>query len=198
MAGENYQPALGGLRDSFMNWPLCVPTAPDMDRWVRLRLSSPFLAVRCTSAPTDSTWSEAVTASGKNMPPRTWKACWTTPAGERGDPAPEQVDTDVNSPVGLCRIRVEVVCLITDKSPTLADMVAVWIAIGLLVVLVVAVFYDTRRRRRVLEGNLQAGISRGARRTILREQRAQERSTQAEFNAKHPYMLGGGSDGGGI
>ena len=30
---------------------------------------SPFLAVRCTSAPTDSTWSEAVTASGKNMPP---------------------------------------------------------------------------------------------------------------------------------
>ena len=77
-------------------------------------------------------------------------------------------------------------------------MVAGWVAIGLLVVLVVAGFYDTTRRRQVLEANPPTGIPRGARRTILREQRAQKRAAQAEFNAKHPYMLGGGSDGGGI
>jgi len=77
-------------------------------------------------------------------------------------------------------------------------MAAAWIAIGLLVVLVIVGFYDTRRRRRVLEANLPAGIPRGARRTILREQRVQRRAAQAKFNAEHPYMLGGASDGGGI
>ena len=80
-------------------------------------------------------------------------------------------------------------------------MVAGWVAIGILVVLVVLVvagFYDTRRRRQVLEANLPAGIPRGTRRTILREQRAQKRAAQARYNAEHPYMLGGGSDGGGI
>jgi hypothetical protein len=77
-------------------------------------------------------------------------------------------------------------------------MAAVWIAIGLLVVLVVAGFYDTRRRSRVLEANLPAGLPRVAGRTILREQRAQRRAAPAKFNAEHPYTLGGASDGGGI
>ena len=77
-----------------------------------------------------------------------------------------------------------------------AEMVGGWIVIGLLGLLVVAGLYDTKRRRRVLEANLRPGISRGARRTILREQRVQKRAAQAKFNAEHPYMLGGGSDGG--
>ena len=77
-------------------------------------------------------------------------------------------------------------------------MLAGSIAIGLLFVLVVAGVYDMRRRRRVLNVDLPAGIPRGARRTILREQRAQRRAAQARFNAEHPYMLGGASDGGGI
>ena len=78
-----------------------------------------------------------------------------------------------------------------------SEMVGGWIVIGLFVVLVVAALYDTRRRRGALEANLRPGISRGARRTILREQRAQRRAAQAKFNAEHPYMLIGGSDGGG-
>lgn len=77
-------------------------------------------------------------------------------------------------------------------------MIGGWIVIGLFVVLIAAALYDTRRRRRVLEANLRPGISRGARRTILREQREQRRAAQAKFNAEHPYMLSGGSDGGGI
>jgi hypothetical protein len=77
-------------------------------------------------------------------------------------------------------------------------MVGGWIVIGVFVVLVVAALYDTKRRRQVLEANVRPGISRGARRTILREQREQRRAAQAKFNAEHRYMLGGASDGGGI
>ena len=77
-------------------------------------------------------------------------------------------------------------------------MVAGWIETGLFVVLVGAALYGTRRRRQVLEANLRPGISRGARRTILREQRDEKRAAQAEFNAGHPHMLSVGSDGGGI
>ena len=77
-------------------------------------------------------------------------------------------------------------------------MAAGWIVIGLFTVLLLAGAYDTRRRRQVLEANLPAGISRAARRTILREQRAENRAAQAKFNAEHPYMHGGGNADGGI
>jgi hypothetical protein len=78
-------------------------------------------------------------------------------------------------------------------------MITFWIVLGLLAVLLVAAAYDTRRRRSVLEANLPAGISRAARRKILREQRAQARAEQARYNAEHPYMHGGGGgDGGGL
>lgn len=52
-------------------------------------------------------------------------------------------------------------------------MLTVWIVVGLLAALLLAAVYDTRRRRPVLEANLPAGVSRAARRKILREQRAQ-------------------------
>ena len=52
--------------------------------------------------------------------------------------------------------------------------------LGLLAVLVMATVYDTRRRRRVLDANLPAGVSRAVRRRILREQRTQDRATRAD------------------
>lgn len=77
-------------------------------------------------------------------------------------------------------------------------MVTARIVLGLLAALLIAAVLDTRRRRRVLEANLPAGVSRAARRKILREQRAQDRAAHARYTAEHPYLHGGGGDGGGL
>ena len=77
-------------------------------------------------------------------------------------------------------------------------MVIVWIALGLLAVLLIAAVYDTKRRRRVLEATLPAGVSRAARRKILRDQSAQDRAVRARYTAEHPYLHGSGGDAGGL
>jgi hypothetical protein len=77
-------------------------------------------------------------------------------------------------------------------------MVAVWIVVGLLAVLIIAAVYDTKRRRADLEATLPPGVSRASRRRIIREQRAQDRATRARYTAEHPYLHGGGGDGGGL
>jgi hypothetical protein len=68
----------------------------------------------------------------------------------------------------------------------------------LLAVLVVAAVFDNRRRRGVLEANLPPGLSRAARRRILRDQRAPDRAAQARYAAELPYVsnIGDGGAGG--
>lgn len=75
-------------------------------------------------------------------------------------------------------------------------MVTMWIVVGLLFVLSIAAVYDTKRRRRVLESTLPVGVSRVGRRRILRERRAEQRAARAKYVAEHPYLHGGGGDGG--
>ena len=75
-------------------------------------------------------------------------------------------------------------------------MVTVWIVLGLLAVLIVAAVYDTKRRRGILEATLPPGVPRASRRRILREQRAKDRATRARYTAEHPYLHGGGDNGG--
>ena len=77
-------------------------------------------------------------------------------------------------------------------------MVTIWILMGIFSALIIAAMYDTKRRRRVLEATLPAGASRAVRRRILREQRAQDRAARARYIAEHPYMHGGGGDGGSL
>ena len=77
-------------------------------------------------------------------------------------------------------------------------MVTIRIVLGLLAVLIVATVIDNKRRRSVREATLPPGISRSARRGILREQRAQDRAAQARYAAEHPYLNNSGGDGGGI
>ena len=75
-------------------------------------------------------------------------------------------------------------------------MVTVWIVLGLLAVLIIAVVYDTKRRRGILEATLPPGVSRASRRRILRDQHAKDRATRARYTAEHPYLHGGGDNGG--
>lgn len=75
-------------------------------------------------------------------------------------------------------------------------MVTMWIVVGLLFVLSIAAVYDTKRRRRVLGSALPVGVSQAGRRGIPREQRAQQRAARAKYVAEHPYLHGGGGDGG--
>ena len=75
-------------------------------------------------------------------------------------------------------------------------MITVWIVLGVLAVLIIATVIDNRRRRRQQESTLLPGISRSARRQVLRDQRAQGRTAQAKYEAEHPYMNNGGGDGG--
>ncbi len=77
-------------------------------------------------------------------------------------------------------------------------MATVLIVVGLLAVLILALMVDDRRRRGVREATLRRGLSRAARREILREQRAQDRRAQAQYKAERPYFnnLGDGGAGG--
>jgi hypothetical protein len=77
-------------------------------------------------------------------------------------------------------------------------MITVCIFVALLAVLVVAAVLDNRRRRGVLEANLPPGLSRAARRRILRDQRAPDRAAQARYAAELPYVsnIGDGGAGG--
>ena len=77
-------------------------------------------------------------------------------------------------------------------------MVTVWIIVPLLAVLIVATVLDNRRRRSVLQATLPPGLSRTARRKILRDQRAQNRAAQARFAAEHPYLNNVGDGGGAL
>ena len=75
-------------------------------------------------------------------------------------------------------------------------MVTVWIVVALLAVLIVSTVLDNRRRRSVLQATLPPGLSRTARRKILRDQRAQNRAVQARFAAEPPYLNNAGDGGG--
>jgi hypothetical protein len=92
----------------------------------------------------------------------------------------------------------------TEWNAAFADdrrslMITTWIVVGLLAVSVIATIYDTKKRRGVLEATLPGGTTRAARRTIMREQRAQKRAAHARYVAEHPYLHGGGGgDAGGI
>ena len=76
-------------------------------------------------------------------------------------------------------------------------MMTVWIVVACLVVLIVAAVVDNKRRRTVLEATLPPGLTRTARRRILRDQQAQNRAGQARYAAEHPYFNNAG-DGGGL
>ena len=77
-------------------------------------------------------------------------------------------------------------------------MVTVWIVVALLAVLIVATVLDNRRRRSVLQANLPPGLSRTARRKVLRDQRAENRAAQARYAAEHPYFNNAGDGGGAL
>ena len=77
-------------------------------------------------------------------------------------------------------------------------MTTVWILTGVLAVLIIVAMYDRKRRRRVLDVTLPADVPRAVRRKILREQRAHDRAARARYIAEHPYLHGGGGDGGSL
>ena len=77
-------------------------------------------------------------------------------------------------------------------------MVTVLIFVGLLAALIVAAVLDNKRRRNVREATLRPGLSRAARREVLRDQRAQDRAAQALHAAERPYfnnLWDSGADG---
>ena len=75
-------------------------------------------------------------------------------------------------------------------------MVTAWIVVALLAVLIVATVLDNGRRRSALQATPPPGLSRTARRKVLRDQRAQNRAAQARFVAEHPYLNNAGDGGG--
>ena len=85
-----------------------------------------------------------------------------------------------------------------NLTPSEAPMVTVWIVVALLAVLIVATVPDNRRRRSDLQATLPPGLTRTARRKILRNQRAQNRAAQARFAAEHPYLNNAGDGGGAL
>ena len=74
-------------------------------------------------------------------------------------------------------------------------MVVVLVVVSLVVLLVLAALYEEHRRRSVLEATIPVGMTRSARRKILRAHGVRVRSAQLQYEAQHRYF--GGFGGGG-